>query len=146
MTQPSRVALALSSIFAGTAGGAAVSTIFVWLSWRGWPFLSVFGDPRNLVFAGNILAPIVALVVSWRLSPLIEETWRRAAMAVTAAAGAFAAGWAAFGVSMYSMMVSSPFLTEGLVPAYFLVMAVIWYVSLRVARKQQQLGGAPPAL
>jgi hypothetical protein len=143
MTQPNRVAIALSSIFAGAAAGAAVATFCVWLSWRGWSFLGVFGDPRNIVFAANfVLSPLTAFVLCWRLSPAIDETWRRAAMAVTSAFGAFAAGWAAFPISMLSLMMANPILSNGLMPGYFLLMVVILVVALRIARRHRQPAGA----
>ncbi len=142
MTQPSRLAITLSSIFAGAAAGAAVSTCFVWLSWREWSFLHVFGDPRNIVFAGSIVGPIVGLIITWRLSSRIDETWRRAATTVTGGFGAFGGGAAAFPISMYSMMVMNPFVSEGLLPAYFVVMAVVCFMALRVARNQHAAGAA----
>jgi hypothetical protein len=138
MTQPSRVAKALSSIFAGAGAGAAVATVLVWLSWTGWPFLSVFGDPRNLVFAGNfVIGPLIGFIVGWRLARGIGETWRHAALAFTAAVGAFIGSWCAFPISMFSMMVSNPLLSQLLVPAYFVAMLVIMFVSLRVASRHR---------
>jgi hypothetical protein len=144
MTQPNRVALALSSIFAGGGAGAAVATVLVWLSWTGWPFLSVFGDPRNLVFAGNfVIGPLIGFIVSWRLLRGIGETWRHTALAFTAAVAAFIGSWCAFPVSMFAMMVSSPLLSALLVPAYFVAMLVIFIFSARIARRHRM---ATPAL
>lgn len=145
MTQPNRVMIALSAIFAGAAAGTAVSTACVWVSWRGWSFLSVFGDPANIVFAGNfLLGPVTAFLVTWPRSVGIEETWRRAAMSVTAGIGALAAGFGAFGVSMTAMMIMNPVVSNSLVPAYFVLAAAVAYFAMRVSRKHRA-GGQPAA-
>ena len=140
MTQPNRVAHVLCTILAAASGGAAVATIFVWLSWTGWPFLAVFGDPRNLVFAGNfVLGPLVGGLLGWSLSRGVTETWRRAAITVTGIFGAFGGAWAAFPISMFALMVTSQFLTTALVPGYFLLNVIIFVFTFRIARRQRAL-------
>jgi hypothetical protein len=143
MTQPNRVAIALSTMIAGAAAGTAVATVFVWLSWRGWGFLSVFGDPRNLVFAGNfVFAPVTAFLIAWPRLMSIDETWRRAAMSVTAAFGALGGAWGAFGASMMAMFTMSPLISNGLVPGYLAVAALVAFVALRISRKHRAAAGA----
>jgi hypothetical protein len=145
MNPPNRVAIGLSAIFGGAAAGAAVATVLVWVSWKSWGWLSIFGDPRNIIFAGNfVLAPLTAFLVAWRYADGIDETWRRTAMAFTAAMGAFAGAWAAFPVSMLALMMSSPFLSMSLVPAYFLIMLLVWYACSR-GQKRQRVGTATAA-
>lgn len=145
MTQPNRVVIALSAIFAGAAAGTAVATFCVWISWRGWSFLSVVGDPSNIVFAGNfVLGPVTAFMVTWARSVGIDETWRRAALSVTAAMGALGAGFGAFGVSMMAMMIVSPVVSNALVPGYFVVAVAVAYLAMRVSRKHR-VGGQTPA-
>ena len=136
--QPNRVAIALSTIIGTAAAGAAVATVFVWLSWRGWGFLSVFGDPRNLVFAGNFFfAPVTAFLMAWPRLVSIDETWRRAAMSVTAAFGALGGAWGAFPVSMAAMMTMNAFVSNALVPGYFAVCAVVAFVALRMSSRHR---------
>ena len=150
MTQPNRVALALSAIFGGAGAGAAVGTVGVWVAnWMDMNQMSPLGDPANVVFLGNWLGLLLGLYLGWRLSAGLIETWRRAAISVTAAFGAIAAGMAAYPVAILSMMMMSQ-LAQLLVPGYFVVMVVIWYVSMRVARRQHQAvtaaaTPAPPA-
>ena len=141
MTQPNRVAIALSTIIAGAATGAAVATVFVWLSWKEWSFLSVFGDPRNLVFVGNfVFAPLTGFLIAWPRLSSMPETWRRAAMSVTTAFGALGGAWGAFPVSMIAMMIMNPFASQALVPGYFVLMAGIGYVALRFSKKYRTAG------
>ena len=71
--------MVLGSIFAGAAAGAASTTAGVWaLNW-------LKGDA---VLVGNGVGLLLALVVAWTCSAGLEETWRRAAIAVVASFGA----------------------------------------------------------
>ena len=151
MTQPNRVALALSAIFGGAAAGGAVGTVGVWIAnWMAMNGMTPLGDPANVVFLGNGLGLLLGLYLGWGLSAGLEETWRRAAIGVTAAFGAVAAGMAAYPLAILSLILTSQ-LAQLLVPGYFVVMVVIWYVSIRVARRQHQAvaaaaTAAPPAM
>jgi len=134
MSLPKPVAIALSSIFAGAGAGGAVAALFAWVAWQQFQFLSVFGDPANTVFLGWAVGAIAAFALSWRLSSSITETWRRAAMAVTAALGAVGAGGGAQGIGMASMMSMSP-LANYMLPGYCLVLAAVGFFAKKMNRK-----------
>src|SRR5437868_2143632 len=89
-----RVLLALGSVFAGAAAGAASTTAGVWaLNW-------LQGDA---VLMGSGMGLLLALIVSWICSAGLEETWRRAAIAVVASFGAMAAGITSYLLGTSSM-------------------------------------------
>jgi hypothetical protein len=132
MSQPNRVMIALTSIVAGAAGGGAIAAAFVWAAWQQWQFLNVFGDLANTVFIGWGIGAIVAFALSWRTSGPIIETWRRAAMGVTAGMGAVGCGGAGQGIAMASMMSMSSlanYWTPGLVVLLALIAAVAFVVN-----------------
>ena len=143
MTEPNRAALAFASIIAGAAAGTTVSTLFVWLSWRNWSVLSVFGEPANLALAGSGLGVLCAMIVCWQHSRGLEETWRRAAMAVAAAFGAAAASTIGAVLSTYSSITSNHFVAAVLVPFYFAIVAIIWIMAARSATRNRLSAPAP---
>jgi len=136
MTQPNRVAIALTSILAGAGAGGAVAGAFVWAAWQQWAFLSVLGDLANTVFLGWGVGFAVAAYLCWRLSPAIGETWRRAAMAVTAGMGTVGAGGGAHLVGMESQMTLS-WVAGFMLPVYVCLFVAMAVVALRFNRKYQ---------
>ncbi|MBI4502134.1 MAG: hypothetical protein HY700_13355 [Gemmatimonadetes bacterium] len=135
MTGPNRVALTLGSIFAGAAAGAAVVAAGVWTgNWLMMNGKMTLGDPRNAVFLGGAVGLLLALFVGWTCSAGLEETWRRAAIAVVATFGAVAAGGASYLLSVYSLMMMSR-IAQLLVPGYLVLLAIIAIVAARVARR-----------
>jgi hypothetical protein len=139
MTEPNRVVIALTSIFAGAGAGGAVAACFVWAAWQQWAFLSVLGDLANTVFLGWGVGFAVAGYLCWRLSPAITETWRRAAMAFTAGMGAIGAGGGAHLVGMESQMTMSWF-GSVMLPAYICLFVAMAIVALRFSRKHRAPG------
>jgi hypothetical protein len=140
MSQPNRLMIALTAIFAGAATGGAVANCFVWAAWQGmggtpaFQFLTLIGDFSNTVFVGWGLGAVIAFVITWRLSTQIVETWRRAAMGVTAGLGTVGAGGGGQGIGMASMMSMSPLTTYWL-PAYILLFVVIAVLAFRFNAK-----------
>lgn len=133
MSQPNRVAIALSGLFLGVGVGGAIESLCTWLAWR--ESFQSFGD--RLVFVGWGVGAVSAFVLTWTFSRGVEETWRRAALAVTSAFGAWGAGGLGFWISMQSMMFMNPIVSQGLVPAYFVAALVMAFVSYRIARKHR---------
>jgi hypothetical protein len=143
MAQSNRVAIALSSIFAGAAGGGAVATVCVWIAnWMNLNGKTTFGDPSNVVFGGVGLGIILAFWRAWTMSGGLGETWRRAAIAVTACFGALAAGMGSYPLSQLSIMLFTP-TAQLIVPGYFLLLVIIYVVAWRVGQRQYQIAPAP---
>jgi hypothetical protein len=144
MAQPSRVAIALSSLMGGASAGVAIGTVAAWTAnWLNMNGKTTFGDPRNVYVAGVVFGILVAAFLSWTMSAGLEETWRRAAICFTACAGALGGGLGAYGLSLLAIMTFSE-IAQYYVPAYFVLFVVIFVVSWRVNRRQRQMmGGAP---
>ena len=124
-----RVLLVLGSIFAGAAAGAASTTAGVWaLNW-------LKGDA---VLVGNGVGLLLALVVAWTCSAGLEETWRRAAIAVVASFGAMAAG-----ITSYLLGTSS--MASVAVPAYFVLLVTVSVTAARITHRQRQALAATAA-
>lgn len=118
-----RVLLALGSIVAGAAAGAASTTAGVWAA--NWLM-------REAALVGNGLGLLIALVVSWICSTGLEETWRRAAIAVVASFGAMAAG-----VTSYLLDTSAA--ARLTVPAYLVFLIIISVAAARITSRQRQI-------
>lgn len=145
MAQPNRVALALASIFGAAAGGSAIGTVGIWVAnWMNLNGMRTFGDPRNVVFAGVGLGIVIAIWLGWSMSAGLSETWRRAAIGVTAGFGALVGGMGAYPLSMLSIMMMSA-TAQLILPGYLLLLIIIWAVCARVARRQHSLIISPPA-
>lgn len=136
MTQPNRVMIALTSIFTGVGAGGAVTGVANWVAWQGWSIGQVLGDPANLVFLSWVIGAGLSGYLCWRQSPAITETWRRAAMAVTAGMGAVGAGGLAHLVGMESQMTVG-WLGTVMLPAYVLVLVAIGVISSRMNQKHR---------
>jgi hypothetical protein len=144
MAQPSRVAIALTSLFGGASAGVAIGTIAAWLAnWMNLNGKTTFGDPRNVYVAGVVFGILVAAFLSWNMSSGLDETWRRAAISFTACAGALGGGLGAYGLSLFSIMMFNP-LAQYFVPAYFILFVVIFIVSWRASHRQRQLMAGTP--
>ena len=150
MAQPSRVAIALTSIMGGASAGVAVGTVGAWAAtWLNMNAKTWFGDPRNVFVVGVVFGILVAASLSWTMSFGLEETWRRAAIAFTACAGALAGSFGAYGMNLLPFMLPSVFMLLGefsqyLVYFYFIVFVVIFVVSWRINHRQRQLIAASP--
>jgi hypothetical protein len=143
MALPQRAAIALWSILAGAAGGAAIGTIGTWCAnWMVMNGFMKFGDPRNTYFAGVGLGIVVALALGWTLSAGVGETWRRAAIAVTAFFGAIAGSGGAYLIGVFSLMAMS-MTAQYYLPAYLALMIVIFVVAFRMAARRRRNLGAP---
>lgn len=132
MAEPNRVMIALTSIFTGVGAGGAVTGAANWVAWQGWSILSVLGDPANTVFLSWAIGAGLSGYLCWRQSPAIAETWRRAAMAVTAGMGAIGAGGLAHLVGMESQMTAS-WVGTVMLPAYVLLLVAVavfaWWMN-----------------
>jgi hypothetical protein len=138
---PNRVALTLSAIFGGAAAGAAVATFGVWLAnWMNLNGKTTFGDPRNVFVAGMVLGIVTTLALAWSMSSSLLETWRRAAIAVTASFGTFAAGMGAYFLSILTIMMMTP-AAQAILPGMFVLCVIIAFACFRVSQRHR--GSAP---
>jgi CHASE2 domain-containing sensor protein len=80
---------------------------------------------------------ILSWLLAWSLSGGLE-TWRRAAIGVTAGFGSLATST----LALLSLMVSSR-LVSVLIPACLALLLVICYACIRVARRNRQPSRAP---
>jgi hypothetical protein len=123
-----RVLLVLGSVIAGAAAGGASTTAGVWAStWFS----------RDAVLLGNGIGVLLAPLLAWTCSTGLEETWRRAAVAVVASFGAMAAG-----IASYLLGTSS--LGGFAVPVYFAVLVSVSVGAARITRRQRQALAATP--
>lgn len=133
MPVPRPVAIALSGLFLGVGIAASFEAFCVWLAWRE----SLQSVGHRIVFWSWAIGAAGSGFITWRFTNGIDEVWRRAALAVTSAFGAWGAGGLSYAISMASLMYTNVIIAEGLVPAYFLAgLAVAWF-SLRVSRKHR---------
>jgi len=144
MTQPNRMLIALSGIAAGASAGAALATICTMIANKlvmsGTMFLG--GDPTNLVFLGIGLDVVLAVLVGWRTSLGVDETWRRGVVSALAAFAAVPLGFGSAGVNTFSMMLSNELLSTAMMPAYLVILVTVTVLAMRLAKKSR---GATPA-
>jgi hypothetical protein len=75
------------------------------------------------------------------------ETWRRAAISVTAAMGTVGATGGAYLVAIYSMMMMMQYgsLAQLFLPGYFLVLVAVWAAAMAIGRRSRAARFQTPA-